>query len=344
MARVPAPVEAAIQNARAADWNVSIRNEKVLIQAPDGKKLTIGIRPNDESLKHFIRETKPYNLIDGPARTPAEAEALLKEAEEEARKKAEEANKKRAAYEAEQARKKAEAEAAAAKAAAAIANGLKTQTKPQEAAIPVQTASSKVSKNSFPEFDKALMGTMDYSKLQLPNGSYYCIECLSEGIEFTARKPQGLATHRGFRHQMYQGENVTSSPQTDRVALPGDIQDAVELLRSVIADHMGTADDSAKVAELEAVVKGLREDLAKADADYRALKKSSDEALEAAKVKIHQLTEELTGKEGRQRAETESLMKSFQGLLKQISDTVNNLAPVKAVAQVDELVAPYLKS
>ena len=354
--RVPPVVQSAIQNVRQAmeegrpGWNVSIRNAKVVITAPDGVALTIGMTPNSESLKQFTRESAAYNLIEGPVRTPAEAEALLQEAETQAQAEAEKANRQRQIFESEQAKKAAE------KAAAATANGLKapsvpatTATTMPEAKIPSQTTKS-VGKTIFPAFDKALIGTTDYSKFQLPDGRFYCIECWSEGLEFTARAPQGLATHRGFRHQMYTGTaatTTTTTKETSRVILPGDVQDAIELLRSVVAENLGPVEDSGKIAELEAalaeVKKQASQDLSKADADYRALKSSSDEALNAAKEKIHQLTQELTGRDGRQEAETKALMQSFSELLTQVHKAINELSPVQAVGKIDELVKPYLK-
>jgi hypothetical protein len=355
--RVPADVQTAIQFAREADWKVSIRNEKVVITVPDtddeGKpnpvNLTIGLNPNTESLKKFLREASTYNLIDGPARTPAEAAKLLAEAEEKGRLEAEEANRQRAEFEATQAKKQAEAKAAAKKAAEATANGLKTMPKP-EIRIPAQTAKA-TGKSIFPAFDKSLVGTTDYPKFQLSDGRFYCIECWSEGVEFTARAPQGLATHRGFRHQMYTGaaaaDITTTTQETSRVSLPGDVQDAIDLLRSVIAENLSVpSEDAGKLAELEASLAEVKaraaQDLEKADKDYQELKKNSEESIKVARAKIYQLTEELSGKDGRQQAETESLMKSFQGLLGDIHKAINELSPIQAIARIDELVSPYL--
>lgn len=341
--RVPAQVQTAIQIAREADWTVSIRDGKVVITATDGTNLTIGLNPNEESLKKFLREVEKYNLINGPARTPAESEALLKQVEKEAERDAQEKNLQRQAYEAEQAKKKAEAKVAAQKAALATANGLKTEVR-----VPTQTTRATEG-SGFPAFDKTLVGTTDYSKFQLADGRVYCIECLGEGIEFTARAPQGLATHRGFRHQMYTGHSAanTTTQETSRVTLPGDIQDAIDLLRSVVAENLGPVEDSAKVAQLEAALAEAKaqaeQDLKKADADYQSLKKTSDEALKAAKEKVHSLTQELTGKDGKQSAEMSALMKSFQELLRQIHGAINNQSPIQAVGKIDELVTPYLK-
>lgn len=357
--RVPPQVQSAIQNVRKAmeedrpGWNISIRNEKVIFTTPDGTNLTIGLNPNQESLKKFVREAAAYNLLEGPVRTPAEAEALLKEAEEQARAKAEEENRRRAEYEAAQAAKKAEAAKAAKKAEAATVNGLKTQVKPEAkvAKIPTQpVAKDRSKKVDFPAFDKSLVGTTDYSKFQLADGSFYCIECWGEGSKFTARAPQGLATHRGFRHQMYTGAaatTTTTTQETSRVSLPGDVEDAIDLLRTVLAENLNHPDDTERVSALEAALAEAKQrseqDLKKADADYQALKKSSDEALEALKSKVHQLTQELSGKDGRQKAETESLMKSFQSLLRDIHKAINEMSPIQAIAKIDELVGPYLK-
>lgn len=334
--RVPVDVQNAIQNGRDAGWNVSIRNEKVVITAPDGLNLTIGMSPNQESLKKFVREATKYNLIgSGPARTPADQQKILEEAEKAGQEQAMQQNKQRKAYEAEQDRKRKEIESAAAKAQAATVQGLET-TKP--------------SIEGFPVFDPSLLGTMEYSKFVLPNGQHYCIECYQEGIEFTAKKPQGLATHRGFRHQMYQGEGVVAASannqETSRVKLPGDVQDAFELLRSIVAEHIDSGDDSERVAELEArlaeVTQQAELDLKKADANYEELKKATDDLLKAEKAKVHKLTGELTGKDGVHETETKALTRNFQSLLVQIREALNGLSPAQAVGKIDELLSQYL--
>ncbi len=333
--RVPEPVQAAINNVRGLDdWDVSIRNEKVQITAPDGIKLTVGISPNDESLKKFVREASKYQLISGPPMTPAQQQAAIKEAEEAGLKQAAARNERRQAFEAEQRRKAEEAAAAAAKAAAATANGLKQPT---------------LDKQGYPPFDSSLLGTIDYSKFKLPSGRYYCIECLSEGVRADFKAPQGLATHRGFRHQMYLG-GVAVAPTHEAApsvpALPEEVRTAFELLQVAVAEHVGAGDDSAKVRELEDTVALLRKqaeaDLAQADRQYNEAKETFEKALRVEKEKTHQAAQALHGKDGVHKAEIEALTKSFRALLSDVQKIIENERPIQAVAKIDEMLDGYL--
>lgn len=366
--RVPAEVQTAMELAKAAGWPVSIRNGKIVITASDGTALTVGLDPNEESLKVFRSNCRRYNLIgEGPARTPKEQEALVREAEQAGLTEAEKKNRKRQAYEAEQARKRAEAEEAKRKAEAAIAKGLAAPKPVAEApkpkvtpAVPKAVVEPKrrsvaAPANGFPVFDPKLVGTTDYPKFELPDGTYYCIECWQGGVQFTARKPQGLATHRGFRHQMYQGEGVSApanqgaAPQeVSAMKLPGEIRDALDLLGNVIADHVGNGEDSARVAELEKALQEVKEqaakDLERADQQYSELKAATDKALEAQKKRVHELSQELHGKDGIHESETKALLASFQALLTQIREAINNLSPAQAVGKIDGLLAEYLGS
>lgn len=343
--RVPAEVQTAIEIARAANWDVSIRNDKLKIVAPDGVCITVGMSPNDESMKVFRSQARNYNLMgEGPARTPEQQQKLLEEVEKAGAAQADRQNQQRKAYEAEQAAKRKAAEEAAAKAAAATAKGMVSMPTDQ---APTTTVSNATPTNGFPVFDPALLGTMDYPKFLLPNGRYYCIECWQTGEQFVAKKPQGLATHRGFRHQMYMGEGVlTSNQETSRVQLPQDVQDVFELLRQIVGEHVGTGDDSERVKELEAQVARLTEqsaeDLKKADQQYAEAKEAFDKALEAQKARVHELTKELTGKTGLHEAEVKAIMSNVQALLAKIREAVNGLSPAQAVGKIDELVSSYL--
>lgn len=336
--RVPDVVQAAINHARTANWDVSIRNEKIGITAPDGVKLTVGISPNDESLKQFVREASKYQLVNGPAMTPKQQEDQLKEMEEEGLKEAARRNEQRKAFEAQQAKKAEEARAAAEKAKAATANGLK-KVKPE------------YDKDGFPAFDSALLGSTDYPKFKLPSGRFYCVECLSEGVKADFKAPQGLATHRGFRHQMYLGEGgaIVHAVTPEAVvapALPEEIRTAFELLQIAVAEHVGTGDDSERVKGLEETITLLRKqaeaDLSQADKQYNEAKETFEKALRVEKEKVHSLTKELHGKDGVHQAEITALMKGFRELLEQVQKTIENERPIQAVAQIDELLTGYL--
>jgi len=356
--RVPAEVQNAIDLAKAADWDVSIRNQKIVISAPDGVAITIGLNPNDESMKVFRSNARQYNLIgEGPARTPEETEALLAELEAEGEKKAQAANAQRKAFEAAQAKKKAEADRAKKKAEEATQGGLvDAQPEPE----PVKEV--RVLPTEIPVFDPALLGQTQ-SSLFLVNlhgvETYYCIECWEQGKKFTSKRPQGLAMHRGFRHGVYNPETVLSAPETQETspvhspALPSDVNDALELLVSVLGENFagsaGTAEiDGLKkqVAELEDQIAQVRReaerDLSLSDKQYTDAKAAFDKASEAAKKKIHDLSKELSGKDAVHMAETEQIMKSFRMLLNKIQEALNTQAPVKAVGIIDELIKPYM--
>lgn len=335
--RIPATVENAIQHAKEAGWAVSIRNEKVIVTAPDGVNLTVGLHPNEPSLDKFRSEARKYNLIDGPARTPAQQEQMIKEAEEAGLRQAEALNAKRKAEAEAAAKKRAAAQEAAKKAAAATANGLKAKP-------------SVPGDELFPAFDESMIGTLDYQGLKLSNGRFYCPECLGQGEKFSAKAPQGLATHRAFSHGMYMAaQTAVAAPSAPKVVLPEDIQVAVELLRTSIAEHLtNDSGDSEKVAELEGKLKKLSEqhdlELKQADKQYNDAKETFDKALRVEKDKVNQLTKELNDKNGVHSAEVEALTKSVRTVLTQIREAVNGLAPAQAIGKIDEILTDYLGS
>lgn len=353
--RVPAEVQTAIDLAKRADWDVSIRNDKVVICPPDGVAITIGFNPNDESMKVFRSNARKYNLLgDGPARTPAEAEALLAEVEAETEAKAKEANAQRMAFEAEQKRKREEAAAAAKKIAAATQGGL---VEPE----PVAEEPKREIPQGIPAFDKSLLGQTRSDLFLILNGTghqeYYCIECWESGRKFTSKRPQGLAAHRGVRHGAYsEGTDLThpiSETALVNTSLPADVNDALELLVSVLGENFsGTASSEEieslrkQVADLE---KGISEvkaqaarDLELSDKQYTDAKAAFDQASEASKKKIHDLTKELAGKDGLHGTEVKQLTESFRVLLMKVQEALNTQAPVQAIGTIDAMIKPYL--
>lgn len=352
--KIPQDVATAMELAKTAGWNVSIRNDKVGIIAPDGVKLTVGFNPNDESMKIWRSNARKYNLVGtGPARTPDQSEELLKTAEEAGLAEAEQQNRKRQAFEAEQATKRREAEEAAQKAAVATAQGLipaqvKVVEKAQKKVVQKVVAKSVIVK--LPEFDSSLLGSVDYPKFEIEISGqkhYYCIECLAEDKTFTSKNPQGLASHRGFRHRMYSaGGAPEGQAQLLRASsLPEEIQAALELLTSTMEDHLEGNGDPARIAELEGELETLRKtteaELSKADKHYTEAKAAFDKAIEAQKAKVHELTAELTGKTGAHEAETKLLMKNVEQLLTQVRSAINELSPAQAVGRIDQLLSTY---
>jgi hypothetical protein len=356
--RVPTEVQTAIDLAHKADWDVSIRNEKVVIKASDGVAITIGMNPNDESMKVFRSSARQYNLIgDGPARTPKESEELLAKLEAETEKKAAEANAQRKIFEAAQKKKQEEADAAAVKAQEATQNGLVAVAEEPKETMPVFEIPVGI-----PVFNKDLLGKTqsDLFLILSPAGiqEYYCIECWEHGLKFTSKRPQGLAMHRGIRHGLY-GSSTPSAPVTAREtvsvnsALPADVHDALELLVSVLGDNFSGSATSAEleglqkqVADLEKQLSEVRaqaeRDLGLSDKQYTDAKAAFDQATKADKKKIYDLTKELSEKDGKHEIETEQLMKTFKMLLNKIQEALNTRAPIQAVGEIDGLIKPYM--
>lgn len=360
--RVPPEVQSAIDLAKQAGWDVSIRNAKIVITAPDGVAITIGMNPNDESMKTFRSSARQYNLVgEGPARTPAEAEALVAELEKDAEKKADAANAQRRAFEAAQKKKQEEAAKAAEKAEEATQNGM---TEEPEEATPEPEKPREIPVG-IPVFDPALLGLTqsDLFLVLSPAGTqeYYCVECWEHGKKFTSKRPQGLAMHRGFRHGVY-GNGLDDVPTIPVVVqetpsvnplLPSDVNDALELLVSVLGENLSGSASSAEVealtkqvADLEAQLAEVRaqaeRDLGLSDKQYQDAKAAFDRASKASKDKIFELTKEITEKDGKHETETEQLMKSFKMLLNKVQESLNTKSPIQAVGVIDELIKPYM--
>lgn len=333
--KIPDEVVTAMDHARAAGWPVSNRNKMIHIIAPDGVKISIGHNPNDESMKVFRSTCRTYNLIEGPARTRKEVEQLLNAAEKEGLAEAERLNAKRKAYEAEQRARQQQIKAAQEKAAAATQQGM---IQPEEKTI---TMPSKT--DLFPTFDADLLGTKDNSHFLLSDGTYYCIECLSSGQRSTFKAPQGLAAHRGVRHQMYPGNYPSVTQETSRVSLPADVDTALDMLRVAIAESLPAGADpqvlAAKEAELAEVHSKLAALAKEADADRAASDKRFEEAQQATDRALEAAKKEADAK---REAEIELLMKNFMSILLQIKDAIENLSPIQAIAKIDTVLTENL--
>lgn len=361
--KIPDEVVTAMELAKAAGWQVSNRNKMIHIVCPDGINISISHNPNDESMKVFRSNARKYNLTgQGPARTREEVEALMKAAEAEGQAEADRLNEQRKAYEAEQKRKAAEIRAAREKANAAIQQGLMSQetTMPKRpTSTPSTVRSSKIPAKRttarpdvpsqvtaedialFPSYDPALLGTRDNSQFLLADGRYYCIECLSKGDHSIIKAPQGLAAHRGRWHGLY-ADNDLKTQETSRVSLPTDVETAVDMLRTVMAEALaGSADPKAladKEAELVELRTKLEEVVKQADADRADFDKRFLEAQVSADKKLADLRTEL---EGVRKAEVNRLTQEFYKLLKSIQGTAEQLSPIQAIAKIDEIVRNF---
>jgi hypothetical protein len=351
--KFPDEVTTAMELAEVAGWPVSNRNRKIIITVPGGEPLpdgeqsmpvaiTIGHSPNAESLKVFRANCRTYGLYgQGPARTPAQTMRLHAEVEARGLKEADDINAKRKAYEkAEQAKRNA-IELTRVKADAATQQGM---TKPEETVMSEITTPGGL----FPAFDPTLLGTKESAPFRLGTGMYYCIECWQHEKKSTFRAPQGLAAHRGVRHQMYPGD-VQVRPETSRVTLPEDVQVAFDMLRSTVAEAMGdgsAVDLAAKDTELVALKQKLADaegelerSVAQVDKDRADFDKRFLEAQTSADKKLVELEAELAAKH---RAEKDAMLQRVLVTLKEILGVIENSTPIQAVGKVDEIVRKFL--
>lgn len=362
--RVSSEVSRAMEIARSTGWPVAIRNDKVVISAPDGMAITIGLSPNEQSLKAFRATARKYDLDgSGPARTPGEKERLVKEAEAAGLKEAEAANRKRQQFEAEVAKKQEKAAMAAKRAAEATEPGMRETFSVREVS-PAVTAQKKVSSKAassglIPQYDASLLGAMEYGKFLLPTGESYCIECLAQGVSWTAKSPQGLAAHRGMRHQVYSNSSKRKGASVPNLSkeLPEDLQAALDLMRASIVEHLTQGDqgkEKGKIASLTEKVSSLEADLVrateqvqqekkKAEADYQELKKSSLGSLASSQLRISSL--EKTNRELKLTHEREmkEVLTRIQSLFGQMRQILGDCSPVQAVGKIDEMISKYLQ-
>lgn len=342
---IPDEVVTAMDLAKAAGWKVSNRNKMVIITIPDAEhptNMAIGHKPNDESMKVFRATCRRYNLVgEGPARTPSETQHLIDSAEQSSLAEADRRNNQRKAYEAEQHLKQQQIEAARSKAAAATQQGLIQET--------VMTQSSSL----FPPFDPTLLGTKDNTKFLLTDGTYYCVECWSQKRQETFKAPQGLAAHRGVRHQLYPGsitllaqENSTPvlTQETSRVSLPVDVDTAFDMLRSAMADALGEGGDSKTLADKEAELVELRGKLEavtkQADSDRKDFDKNF---LESQGSFDKKLADAIKSADSKREAEIQGLMQNFLSILVQVREATETLSPIQAIAKIDTIVSDFLK-
>jgi hypothetical protein len=349
--KIPEEVVTAMELAKAAEWTVSNRNRMIHIVAPDGVNISVGHDPNDESLKVFRSNARRYNLVGtGPARTPEQAARLLEEATAQGEKEAAQLNAKRRAYEAAQREKRQQIEAARQKANAAIQQGMTTTQENQPMPkLPKPTSATTQAVPSprapeMPVFDPELLGTKDRTKLQLPNGEYYCPECWAEGVVSTFKRFQGgMSTHRGIKHSLY---NPDPHPGP---ALPADVDTAMDMLRNAVAEAIGGGDPKALAAK-DAELEVLRAKLAQAEAMVAGVSKQSDqdradfdkkflEAQSSAEKKVQEVKREVGAKA---EAEVKAITKEFYDLLKSIQGFAETLSPIQAIGKIDEIVRNFV--
>lgn len=381
-------VREAYNLAEAAGWPTSIKNQMLIIQPPGQlPPLQVDLMPNEATLDKWRATARTYNLMgDGPASTPEQREKAKEQAVEKANA-AKEAAKVQAAAERAAAKEKAEAIARVeALQKAAIEEGRRapegllfkepvvetpqaavaapTVPVAKKAAAAVKTAvpaqAPAPTKNTDPEgypvFSQALL-TAQPSELRLTEGphkgKYFCPVCWEEGKRFLSKLPQGLASHRGFRHGAYLDSSSIGDAAVAQAVVPQNVLTAVELLRSEMVEAFAglvNSDEAerlqAQVEELTAKCERLQSDLTREQAEHRATtEKASDwkRTAEARDAQLSTAQQEKTGAQQAVEVRIKGITQGFETLLKQIQTLVQTQAPVQAVGKVDELVTKYLK-
>lgn len=370
--QLPEIVSVAIAHAEAAGWPVAARNGKVVISAPDGTALTIGVNPNDESMKVWRSTIRRYNLEDGPAMTPKQQEEMAM---------ATATQPKSASTNAAAAKKAAEATEANKKAALAASGKGPVPAPPKSNSVPVPVVTftapdapvvtpkvlatkapqgPKTDEDGFPPFDPAMLAIDlgDYPPFLIMSGKfkgkYFCGACWERGDKETFKAPQGLASHRGFRHGAY-----TYAANSATGKMPVAIETALELLRGVLIEEMTDTADAEQVRTLEEKVSELKVQLKERDLMLKeqgakfsergtmltdienTLRKVTKERDEAVKTSAERGTA-LDQAKAEYEAQVRMLLSRVEKDLSQMQAWANELAPVKAVGQILTVVEKYL--
>jgi hypothetical protein len=366
-------ITTAVHVARSAGWPVDFRNGKVVITAPNGKALTVGTRPNEETVKDWRSVCRRYNLIgEGPARTPEQQEedrlATANGTPVDAKVQAEQEAK---------AAKKAEADVARRKAEEVVAQASKLPTPPPSPSVPSSpsipaspakpvnvpvVAVTKVTpdtiakkaaakktapaapgrdKDGFPQFSPDMLTSKTYAQFKLPSGRYFCPNCWSHGEKETFKAPQGVASHRGFRHATFSPEGTANG----EVALPESLLTALELLRLEMVEVVANATDESVVKEQEEKIKGLGELIERQRAKIKEreteISKLGSE-IEKLKLTAEQRGTLLDGEKARFDREAKAILDKVGAEFLQFREWINSLAPVRAVGKIDEAIGKYL--
>lgn len=369
MAKVEPIIARAIDLAREAGWSVRYNNGAVIIGAPDGFNLSIGhSQSNRETLLKFKKAAQNYGLIEGPAKTPAqrEAEEKVLVEKQQAKETEEQQEKARKAVEAKRAEEKArkiveEAEklpkpppsTSFVEPVAKIGPQVRIPVQPTPAVLAKKTVAPRHDADGFPVFATDMLTAKDYSTFKLPNGRYFCPTCWERGDKETFKMPQGLSSHRGFKHGAFTtGADAVDPAAGEEGKLPESVVTALELLRNEMIESLANTSDAETVRELESKVadlnrllgerdqkiKQLVATLGEKDERVKALVKERDEAQKVAEGRKTLLDNE----KGRYDAEVKQAMDVVEADLKNVRAWINELAPIKAVSKIDDMLAKYL--
>jgi hypothetical protein len=373
MAKVDPMIARAIDLAREAGWDIRYKDGAVVIGAPDGFNLTIGHpQSNRETLLKFKKAAQNYGLIEGPAKTPAQREAEEKMLVEEQQAKAVEEQQALA-------RKEAETKLAEEKARKVVEDAEKLPKPPPSVGfvepvakvgpnvkIPVQPTPTPAvlakktvaptkprDTDGFPVFTSEMIATKDYSTFKLPNGRYFCPTCWERGDKETFKMPQGLSSHRGFKHGAFTtGADAMDPAVVEEGKLPESVVTALQLLRDEVIESLANTSDAETVRDLEAKVADLNKILGERDQKIKQLVATVGEKEEMVKTVSKERDEAKTIAEGRKtlldnekgryEAEVKQAMDVVEADLKNVRSWINELAPVKAVSKIDDMLTKYL--
>lgn len=233
-------------------------------------------------------------------------------------------------------------------------------------------------KPEIPPFESWMLRIKDgdYSPFRIeigPNkGKFFCGNCWEKGERLLYKGPQGLSAHRGYVHAAYAlpGEQE----MVPKVSLPESIETAFELMRAAMVEELTGVVDESKLKELEDKVRSLESTLSAKDGELTAQGKELTEtkstledtikkltALIGGKKKADEMIEDLKGRleaasklaeqrgqaldDARKQAETERqmLLAKIEKDLEQFRNWANELAPVRAVGQIMDVVERYLQ-
>jgi hypothetical protein len=365
MTQLHEEIRIAVEVAKAAGWPVAFRSGKVVITAPNGMNLTVGTRPNEETVKDWRSVCRKYNLLgEGPARTP--------EQQEEARVAAANGtplSPEAKAESAAKAEKKAQAAEAQRKADAVVAEAAKLPTPPASPSAPSspvkpvnvpvvavtkvtpdtiakkaaakKTAAAPVrDANGYPPFTPDMLTSKTYAQFKLADGRYFCPNCWGHGEKLSFKAPQGVASHRGFKHGVFSPDAASGEG-----ALPESLLTALELLKLEMVEHLASTVDEELIKEQQEKIEGLGVLI---ERQRTLLKERGEEItklgseIEKLKLTAEQRGVLLDGEKARFDREAKQIMDKVATDLGQFRTWINELAPVRAVGKINDTLDKYL--
>jgi hypothetical protein len=253
-----------------------------------------------------------------------------------------------------------------------------TAVTPQVVAKKVAAAPQPVARPEIPAFAPWMLTVKDgdYSPFRIEigpdKGKFFCGNCWEHGKKLLYKAPQGLSSHRGYVHAAFAlpGEQQ----MIPKAPLPEQIETAFELMRAALVEELTGVVDEGKLKELEEKVASLEGTIAAKDKELTTTTKELTDVkatlldstrkladLLTGKKKVEEMVEDLKGrleasnKLAEQRgqalddakkqfeAERQMLLARVEKDLEQFRAWANELAPVRAVGQIMDVVERYLQ-